>query len=221
MQSGRHQSLPVQWFATEYGRKKFYRATVQRLPLPQMSRRAEEQIRVVQGKIFFMICLITGGARSGKSSYAQQQVQALTQQPVYVATAKVWDAEFEERVNRHKKDRDSSWLNIEEPLHISSLDLAGRTAVIDCVTLWLTNIFSLYKQDVDACLQFVRSETDRLAELEGHFFIVTNELGMGLHAETEVGRKFTDLQGWANQYIAQKASKVVFMVSGIPMVIKQ
>ncbi len=168
-----------------------------------------------------MICLITGGARSGKSSYAQQQAQALSPQPRYVATARVWDAEFEQRVARHKQDRTENWVNIEEPLHVSRLELAGTTAVIDCVTLWLTNIFSLYKQDIDACLDFIRGETDRLAQLQGNFFIVTNEIGMGVHAETEIGRKFTDLQGWANQYIAQKAGKVVLMISGIPVVIKQ
>lgn len=167
-----------------------------------------------------MIYLITGGARSGKSSYAQQQALAIAPRPRYVATARIWDDEFKQRVHRHQLDRTENWVNIEEPLHVSQLDIAGTTCVIDCVTLWLTNIFSLYKQDVDQCLEFIKAETDRIALMEGNFFIVTNELGMGMHADTELGRKFTDLQGWTNQYIAQKAEKVVLMISGIPVTIK-
>ncbi|RFM26610.1 bifunctional adenosylcobinamide kinase/adenosylcobinamide-phosphate guanylyltransferase [Deminuibacter soli] len=167
-----------------------------------------------------MLYLITGGARSGKSNYAQQQALAIAAQPRYIATARVWDEEFQQRVTRHQRDRTQNWVNIEEPLHVSRLDINGTTAVIDCVTLWLTNIFSLCKQDIDQCLDFIKAETDRLAAMEGHFFIVTNEIGMGVHADSEIGRKFTDLQGWANQYIAQKAEKVVLMISGIPVVIK-
>lgn len=167
-----------------------------------------------------MIYLITGGARSGKSNYAQQQALAASPQPLYIATAKIWDDEFRERVNRHKQHRTENWINIEEPLHVSQLNISNTTAVIDCVTLWLTNIFAQCKQDVEQSLAFIRGEIDRIAALPGHFFIVTNEIGMGVHADTEIGRKFTDLQGWANQYIAQKAGKVVLMISGIPVVIK-
>jgi adenosylcobinamide kinase/adenosylcobinamide-phosphate guanylyltransferase len=170
-----------------------------------------------------MICLITGGARSGKSTYAQKAALALSNNPVYVATAKVAasDAEFSARVQRHQKERDGRWTNYEEPLHITQLPLSGQVVVIDCVTLWLTNFFSLYKGDVDQCLSAIQKEIDHLATLDAYFFIVSNELGMGLHAETEVGRRFTDLQGWSNQYIAQKAGKVIFMVSGIPVTIKE
>lgn len=170
-----------------------------------------------------MICLVTGGARSGKSTYAQKEALRLSPNPVYVATAKyaVNDAEFAARVKRHKEERNEQWTNYEEPMQVSKLPLTSKTVVIDCVTLWLSNFFSLHKMNIDACLQSLQNEIEVLAETEGIFFIVTNEIGMGVHAETEIGRRFTDLQGWANQYLAQKADKVVLMVSGIPVIIKQ
>jgi adenosylcobinamide kinase/adenosylcobinamide-phosphate guanylyltransferase len=173
-----------------------------------------------------MIHFITGGARSGKSSYAQKEALLLSGSPVYVATANtmddtnVMDKEFEDRINRHKADRDERWTTLEEPLHISKLPIDGRVAVVDCVTLWLTNFFFLHNQDIQASLDGLKKEIDELDKHPGTFFIVSNEIGMGLHADSEMGRKFVDLQGWANQYIASKASKVVFMVSGIPMIVK-
>jgi len=167
-----------------------------------------------------MIQLITGGARSGKSSYAQQLALSLTEDPVYVATAKIWDDDFGTRVKRHQQDRGPEWTNIEEQLYVSLLPLEGRVAVIDCVTLWLTNFFMQHKQDVDTALYSIQQEINALNKKNATIIIVTNEIGMGVHADSDIGRKFTDLQGWANQYIAQRAQKVVLMVSGIPVTIK-
>jgi len=167
-----------------------------------------------------MIQLITGGARSGKSSYAQQLALSLTEDPVYIATAKIWDDDFGARVKRHQQDRGPEWTNIEEQLYVSLLPLEGRVAVIDCVTLWLTNFFMQHKQDVDTALYSIQQEINALNTKNATIIIVTNEIGMGVHADSDIGRKFTDLQGWANQYIAQRAQKVVLMVSGIPVTIK-
>jgi adenosylcobinamide kinase/adenosylcobinamide-phosphate guanylyltransferase len=167
-----------------------------------------------------MIYLITGGARSGKSRYAQELALSIDPHPAYVATAKIWDGDFEERVRRHQRDRGPEWSNFEEQLYISRLPLEGRVAVIDCVTLWLTNFFTEHQYDISACLKALQQEVAALHQQPGTFIIVTNEIGMGVHAETAVGRKFTDLQGWANQYIARLADKVVLMVSGIPLTIK-
>lgn len=168
-----------------------------------------------------MITLVTGGARSGKSRYAQEQALTESQQPVYVATAKVWDEDFAQRIQRHKTERGSQWTNYEEELYVSKLPLGGKTVVVDCVTLWLTNFFTLHDYDADKTLAALQAEIDALQQQQGHFLIVTNEIGMGVHAETAVGRKFTDLQGWANQYIARIADTVVLMISGIPVVIKK
>lgn len=169
-----------------------------------------------------MIHFITGGARSGKSRYAQEQALQLSQNPIYLATAKQPknDAEFSERIHRHQSDRDDRWTTIEEPLYPSQMQLKGNVVVIDCVTLWLTNIGGLYRYDTEQSLTALQTEIDTLAAMEGHFFIISNELGMGLHADTEIGRRFTDLQGWANQYIAAKAGKATFMVSGLPLHLK-
>lgn len=169
------------------------------------------------GKIIY----ITGGARSGKSRYAQQMALQLSGQPVYVATARRWDAEFEQRIQRHQHDRDERWTNIEEEKHLSTTAINGRVAVIDCVTLWLTNFFTDLKYDAEACLAACKQEIDQLLLLDGVFIIISNEIGMGVHAETEMGRKFTDLQGWVNQYIGQKAAKAVLMVSGLPLTLKE
>lgn len=167
--------------------------------------------------------LITGGARSGKSRYAQQLAGQLTDAPVYVATANVdkSDTDFDQRVRRHQQERGSEWTSFEEPRYVSRLPLAGRVVIIDCVTLWLTNFFSDAKYDVDSALNLFKHEVDQLVTVPAHLLIVTNEIGMGVHAETTIGRKFTDLQGWANQYLAQRADAVTLMVCGLPLPVKQ
>jgi adenosylcobinamide kinase/adenosylcobinamide-phosphate guanylyltransferase len=163
---------------------------------------------------------ITGGARSGKSRYAQELALQYSGRPIYVATARAWDDEFRERIRIHQQDRDERWRSMEEERHLSRLPLEGEVAVIDCVTLWITNFFSDTRADVNACLELCRREIDGLAEKDALLILISNELGMGMHADTEAGRKFTDLQGWVNQYIAGMADEVIFMVSGIPLKIK-
>jgi adenosylcobinamide kinase/adenosylcobinamide-phosphate guanylyltransferase len=167
-----------------------------------------------------MIIFITGGARSGKSRYAQQRALQLSSQPVYVATARIWDEDFRQRVDRHRSDRDERWTLLEEEKHLSRLSLKGRTAVIDCVTLWINNFFSDLKYDTEACLAACRQEIDQLLLQDAHLLIISNEIGMGLHPDTAAGRSFTDLQGWVNQYLAGLAEEVIFMISGIPLTVK-
>ena len=167
------------------------------------------------------LIFITGGARSGKSRHAQELALQQSDNPVYVATARQFDYEFKARVRRHQQDRDHRWTSLEEEKYLSRLDLAGRVVVIDCITLWLTNFFIDLRYDVDACLEACRKEIDALCRQDAQLLIVSNELGMGVHAETETGRKFTDLQGWMNQYIASRAGTVLLMVSGIPLTVKK
>ncbi|MDN5212216.1 bifunctional adenosylcobinamide kinase/adenosylcobinamide-phosphate guanylyltransferase [Fulvivirgaceae bacterium BMA12] len=168
-----------------------------------------------------MIYFITGGARSGKSSYAMKLAKDLAENPVYVATARHWDGDFQDRIRRHQAERDEHWTSIEEQKEVSSLQLESRVAVIDCVTLWLTNFFVDFEQDVDKSFEAVKQEIDKLKTKNTTFIIISNEIGMGVHAETATGRKFTDLQGWANQYLAKNADKAIFMVSGLPMILKE
>ena len=165
------------------------------------------------------IILITGGQRSGKSKHAEQLALSIAENPVYVATAHVWDDEFRERVRRHQERRGPQWTNIEEEKHLSRHDLTGRVAVIDCVTLWLTNFF-FELQDVDATLQAVKQEFDRFTAQDATFIFVTNEIGCGGVSTDAVQRRFTDLQGWMNQYVAARADEVILMVSGIAIRVK-
>ena len=168
-----------------------------------------------------MIVYISGGARSGKSKYAQELALKLSKNPVYVATAHIWDDDFAKRVDRHKAERGPEWTSIECEQNINLLAIENQVVVIDCVTLWLTNLFMANDQDIDKTLALFKLEIDGISDLKGKFIIISNEIGMGVHAETELGRKFTDLQGWANQYVASKAEEAIFMVSGLPLYLKK
>ena len=167
-----------------------------------------------------MLYFITGGERSGKSSYAQKLALSLSTDPVYVATARVWDNDFENRIERHQKERDDRWTNFEEEKYISRLDLKNKVVVIDCVTLWLTNFYLDTKYKVEESLKHAKWEFDKLILIDASIIVISNEIGMGVHADTEIGRKFVELQGWMNQYIASKATTAILMVSGIPITIK-
>jgi adenosylcobinamide kinase/adenosylcobinamide-phosphate guanylyltransferase len=159
--------------------------------------------------------------RSGKSSYAQQHAKKISECPIYVATARQWDDDFKRRIVRHQHDRGTEWTSYEIEKYVSTLEASSRVIMIDCVTLWLTNFFIDHHQNIELALKEFKAEIDGLEKKNDNtYIIVSNEIGMGVHAETEIGRKFVDLQGWANQYIAAKADEVYFMVSGIPWKIK-
>ncbi len=166
------------------------------------------------------ITFITGGARSGKSSYAQQLAELRSENPVYLATARVWDDDFRRRIERHQNDRGPHWINIEKDKELSACDLEGKTVLLDCITLWLTNIFFDNQFDADRSLEDAKTEWNRFVQKDMNLIVVSNELGMGVHPAEESARKFTDLQGWMNQYIAQQAREVFLMISGIPVKIK-
>lgn len=165
------------------------------------------------------IILITGGQRSGKSKEAERLALSLSPHPVYVATAHVWDEEFAERVRRHQARRGPQWTNVEEEKHLGNLDFNRRVVVIDCVTLWLTNFF-FENQDVDATLQAVKQEFENFTKHDATYIFVTNEIGSGGVSDNAVQRRFTDLEGWMNQYIASRADEVILMISGIAVKIK-
>lgn len=166
------------------------------------------------------IILITGGQRSGKSRQAEVLALSMADHPVYVATAHIWDDEFRERVHKHQERRGSQWTNIEEEKYLSRHDLTGRVTVIDCVTLWLTNFF-FESSDVDQTLETIKAEFDQFTAHDATYIFVTNEIGSGGVSDNAIQRRFTDLQGWMNQYIASKADEVILMVSGIAVKVKK
>ena len=193
------------------------------------------------------IILVTGGQRSGKSTYAEKLALELAagEQAVYMATSRIWDEEFAHRVQLHKDRRGPQWINLEEEKYLGRHNVAGRVVLIDCVTLWSTNFFfDLSTEDslpdnaggavttmsaqqaqdsatlVERTLQQIKAEFEKFTAQDATFVFVTNEIGLSGVSENKVQRQFTDLLGWLNQYIASKADEVVFMVSGIPMKIK-
>ena len=166
------------------------------------------------------IILITGGQRSGKSTKAEELALSLCPNPVYMATAHIWDEEFRERVHKHQERRGPQWTNLEEETNLSLHNMTGRVVVIDCVTLWLTNFFFANNSDVDKSLELAKAEFDKFTEPDATYIFVTNEIGLGGVSENAIQRKFTDLEGWMNQYIASKADEVILMVSGIEVKIK-
>ena len=167
-----------------------------------------------------MFDLILGGARSGKSAYAQRVALGRSPAPVYLATSRPWDDDFSARIARHRADRGPEWTTVEEPRDLARAELAGRVVVVDCVTLWLTNLCADAKWDTEAALAVARAELDRVAAIEAAWILVSNELGTAPHAATEAGRKFVDAQGFINQDIARRARSVVLMVAGCPLPVK-
>ncbi|MBP5731285.1 MAG: bifunctional adenosylcobinamide kinase/adenosylcobinamide-phosphate guanylyltransferase [Bacteroidaceae bacterium] len=166
------------------------------------------------------IILITGGQRSGKSTKAEQLALSLSDNPVYVATAHIWDEEFRQRVVRHQERRGPQWTNIEEELYLRRHDLTGRVVVVDCVTLWLTNFFYRLESDIEESLEAAKKEFDAFTAHNATYIFVTNEIGSGAVSDNALQRRFTDLQGWMNQYIATRADEVILRVSGIEVMIK-
>ncbi|MEQ3499977.1 bifunctional adenosylcobinamide kinase/adenosylcobinamide-phosphate guanylyltransferase [Tenacibaculum sp. SSH1-16] len=167
-----------------------------------------------------MIYYISGGERSGKSSYAQKLAESLSDTPIYLATSRIWDEDFKQRVDRHISDRDKRWTTVEEEKWLSNVISEKQTFVVDCVTLWLTNFFVDTKYDIEKALEIAKEEINKLVGIDANIIIISNEIGMGLHANSESGRKFTQLQGWTNQHIAKLADKATFMVSGLPLTLK-
>ncbi|MBI4609071.1 MAG: bifunctional adenosylcobinamide kinase/adenosylcobinamide-phosphate guanylyltransferase [Candidatus Rokubacteria bacterium] len=167
--------------------------------------------------------LILGGARSGKSRYALEMARALPGPTAFVATAEALDAEMASRIQRHRAERPAAWLTVEEPLELEAQlrRLVGhaRTAVVDCLTLWVAN--RLLQEPVD---EPILAEAAALAKLicerQYHAIVVSNEVGLGVHPETAAGRRFRDILGLVNQTIAASVDQVVWMAAGLPVTLK-
>lgn len=171
---------------------------------------------------------ITGGARSGKSTFAEQLAAKFPAPYGYLATAQTLDDEMEERVRQHRNRRGADWRTIEEPLLLEQV-MAGHDGVcgvllVDCITLWVTNLLFHYGEDAadseERILADVRSLACRLRSLNTPAILVSNELGMGIVPENRLARRFRDIAGKANQILAGAADEAWLVVSGIPMRLK-
>ena len=176
------------------------------------------------------ISLITGGARSGKSSYALRLAEETGRPVTFLATAQALDEEMSARIQKHRAERPIDWETLEVPFGIASHIAQIRTQVVilDCITLLVTNLMMQYVRDdlvdEEPYLRAVQQEIDDLITMLNksscEWFIVSNEVGLGLVPPYQMGRVYRDALGWANQQFARTADKVILMVSGIPMVVK-
>ncbi len=175
------------------------------------------------------IILVTGGARSGKSLFAQELAEKTGENKIFIATCPVIDPELKIRIEIHKRQRkQKGWKTVEETTHLANAVEASKGAdvvLIDCLTLWINNL--LYeamnkKKDLgeneitDQCNKVL----DAASHMAGTLIMVTNEVGMGIVPENQISRKYRDLLGRCNQIMAKNADKVILMVSGIPVKIK-
>lgn len=176
-----------------------------------------------------MSILVTGGARSGKSGFAERLMQSLTDRAVYVATGQAFDDEMQERIVLHKRQRMESgyaWETVEEPYDLPVLleRLSGGGAVlVDCLTLWLSNVL-LAVEGFDERQTLVEEELTRLeksvSSFEGTLILVTNEVGDGIVPEYALGRLYRDLAGRMNALIARQCEQVFLVTAGIPIELK-
>ncbi|MDE5878106.1 MAG: bifunctional adenosylcobinamide kinase/adenosylcobinamide-phosphate guanylyltransferase [Muribaculaceae bacterium] len=165
--------------------------------------------------------MVTGGQRSGKSVFAENLALNLSERPVYLATAEIFDEEMRRRVMIHRQRREKRWRNLEESLHISALTLhEGDTVLVDCLTLWASNWFFKYNEATTQAFEAMQHELTRLFSHNITLILVTNEIGLGGVSENATQRRFTDLQGSINQLVASAADEVYLTVSGIPVKIK-
>jgi adenosylcobinamide kinase/adenosylcobinamide-phosphate guanylyltransferase len=166
--------------------------------------------------------LVIGGARSGKSSYAEAQAKASGKPVVYVATSEVRDQEMANRVEMHKAQRPKEWNVVEEPYQLAKV-LAEQSRVdncilVDCLTLWLSNC--LFGEDSQPWSERKIELLNLLDNLPGQVILVTNEVGCGVVPMGEVSRQFVDEAGWLHQAIAAKVAKVTLVTAGLPMQLK-
>jgi len=169
------------------------------------------------------VTFITGGARSGKSAFAEKLALEIAGKRAYLATAQALDAEMVARIEHHRQRRGTAWDTYEEPLAIAELlkKLSGRYGVVllDCLTLWLSNVMARSDED-----SIVMARGDELVSairvFSGSCIIVSNEVGLGIVPDNSLARRFRDLAGFVNQRVAQAADEAYLLTSGIPLKIK-
>jgi len=170
------------------------------------------------------VIFVIGGCRSGKSRYALETADGVSkEEKIFIATCVAHDAEMEQRVDRHQKERGPNWQTVETPVHlyraITACSRQAKVLLVDCLTLWISNLMLEIEDD--------EIISERITELVQSFnsancpvVLVSNEVGAGIVPENSLARRFRDLVGAANQAVATRADRVVWMVAGIPVIIK-
>jgi adenosylcobinamide kinase / adenosylcobinamide-phosphate guanylyltransferase len=164
--------------------------------------------------------LVLGGARSGKSRYAQARAEALDAELVFIATAQAFDTEMSERIARHRDDRGDRWTTVEAPVELAAAIRAecreDRVLLIDCLTLWTSNLL-LAERDIPAATAELVSAID---DAVGPLILVSNEVGLGIVPDNELARRFRDDAGRVNQQVAAAVDEAMFVAAGLPLRLK-
>lgn len=167
---------------------------------------------------------ILGGARSGKSSLALNICNGMEGKHYFIATAQAFDDEMEDRIKRHREERGNEWTTIEETIDINErikdVDNEDTIILVDCLTLWLSNLYMKYESGTDKVYEKITELADGLGGIKGRIVIVSNEVGLGIVPENKLARLYRDAAGTMNRKIAEKADRVVITFSGLPMVLK-
>jgi adenosylcobinamide kinase / adenosylcobinamide-phosphate guanylyltransferase len=170
------------------------------------------------------IVLVTGGARSGKSSFALEEALRHSGKRVFIATALALDDEMKDRIRKHQAERGEDFATIEEPLDLTSrLDSLGEdveVVVVDCLTVWLGNLFHKWGNNEEGVKRQIERFCEVLPAINIQLILVTNEVGFGIVPENELARHYRDMLGFLNHKIAEQADKVYCCICGIPLCIK-
>lgn len=176
------------------------------------------------------IILVTGGARSGKSSYALELAESLAERKLFVATCPDLDSEMTDRVNRHKKEREGrGWVTIESQIDLASVFTTQArdydVVLVDCITLWVNNILYVHEQksaaiDDSTIAELCAAWLKQASHLDGTVIVVTNEVGLGVVPDNALARKYRDLVGTCNQLIGKRADEVTLVSCGLPLSLK-
>ncbi len=170
------------------------------------------------------IIFVTGGAKSGKSTYALRLSDSFSGQKVYIATAEALDAEMAEKIERHRRERGNEWKTVEEPIRIAEVirNMGGycNLILIDCLTLWLSNLLHLYDGDEEKVSGQLEALITELEKAGANIIVVSNEVGLGIVPDNPLARKFRDIAGVANQRMVEIADEVTLVIAGRPMRLK-
>lgn len=168
-----------------------------------------------------MIVFVTGGARSGKSTYAEGRAARSGEPVTYLATAVAFDAEMRDRIGRHRAERPAHWVTVEEPLNVPAAVQHAETPVLllDCLSVWVNNL--MFHDWTDA--QILAATDDLVSAARNHagtVILVTNEVGLGIVPDNALSRRYRDVLGWVNQRCAQASHEAYLLVSGLPLTLK-
>lgn len=167
------------------------------------------------------LIFVTGGARSGKSAFAEELAAQSGEAVTYLATAVAFDAEMQDRIHRHRADRPAHWVTVEEPVNVPAAVQSAQTPVLllDCLSVWVNNL--MYHEWTDAQVLAATDELVTAAKNHaGTIILVTNEVGLSIVPHNALSRRYRDLLGWVNQRCAQSSTEAYLLVSGLPLTLK-